>query len=114
MKSFLNKLWQKYALAAALWLLFEALAVGLWLALDNRFYLFNFSYIGSALALGVADDIVPEPAGGAHEAPEAMFWELDRALSRHLAALLKESAPGLLGKRYQKFRKMGAAPKEEA
>lgn len=54
MKSFLNKLWQKYALAAALWLLFEALAVGLWLALDNRFYLFNFSYIGSALALGVA------------------------------------------------------------
>lgn len=66
------------------------------------------------LALGVADDIVPEPAGGAHEAPEAMFRELDRALSRHLAALLKESAPGLLGKRYQKFRKMGAAPKEEA
>ena len=54
MKSFLNKLWQKYALAAALWLLFGALAVGLWLALDNRFYLFNFSYIGSALALGVA------------------------------------------------------------
>lgn len=54
MKSFLNKLWQKYALAAALWLLFEALAVGLWLALDNRFYLFNFSYIGTALALGVA------------------------------------------------------------
>ena len=66
------------------------------------------------LALGVVDDIVSEPEGGAHAAPEAMFRELDRALSRHLAALLKESGPGLLGKRYQKFRKMGAAPKEEA
>ena len=66
------------------------------------------------LALGVVDDIVSEPEGGAHAAPEAMFRELDRALSRHLAALLKESGPGLLGKRYQKFRKMGAVPKEEA
>lgn len=66
------------------------------------------------LTLGVADDIVPEPEGGVHTAPEAMFRELDRALSRHLAALLKESGPGLLGKRYQKFRKMGVPPKEEA
>ena len=65
------------------------------------------------LALGVADDIIPEPEGGAHLAPEVAFRELDRALSRHLAALLKESGPSLMGKRYQKFRKMGAAPKEE-
>ena len=65
-------------------------------------------------ALGVVDDIVPEPEGGAHLAPETAFRELDRALSRHLAALLKENGPGLLGKRYQKFRKMGVPPKEEA
>ncbi len=31
---------------------FEAVAVALWLARDNLFYLFNFSYIGAALALG--------------------------------------------------------------
>jgi len=37
----------------ALWLLFEAVAVALWLAMDNLFYLLNFSYIGSCLALGV-------------------------------------------------------------
>lgn len=37
----------------ALWLLFEAVAVILWLTLDNLFYLLNFSYIGSCLALGV-------------------------------------------------------------
>ncbi len=35
------------------WLLFEAIAAGLWLWLDNIFYLFNFSYIGTCLALGI-------------------------------------------------------------
>lgn len=66
------------------------------------------------LALGVADDIIPEPEGGAHLSPEWTFRELDRALSRHLAALLKESGPGLVSSRYQKFRKMGGPPKEES
>ena len=65
------------------------------------------------LALGVVDDVVPEPEGGAHTVPEAVFRELDRALSRHLAALLKESGSALAEKRYQKFRKMGVPPKEE-
>ncbi|MBR2790077.1 MAG: hypothetical protein IKD70_05605, partial [Eggerthellaceae bacterium] len=37
----------------ALFLVFEAVAVVLWLTKDNLFYLFNFSYIGIALALGV-------------------------------------------------------------
>lgn len=36
-----------------LWLAFEAVAVTLWLALKDPFYLFNFSYIGTCLALGV-------------------------------------------------------------
>lgn len=35
------------------WLLFEAVAVALWLALGNPFYLFNFSYIGTCLTLGI-------------------------------------------------------------
>lgn len=54
MKLSLSKFWQKYGLAVGLWLLFEGVAVGLWLGLDNLFYLFNFSYIGTALAVGVA------------------------------------------------------------
>lgn len=65
------------------------------------------------LSLGVVDDVVPEPEGGAHLAPEAVFRQLDRCLSRHLAALLKESGGSLVSNRYQKFRKMGAVPKEE-
>ena len=34
-------------------LLFEAIAVTLWLTKDNIFYLFNFSYIGCSIALGI-------------------------------------------------------------
>ena len=32
--------------------IFETVAVTLWLAMDNLFYLFNFSYIGIAISLG--------------------------------------------------------------
>ncbi len=44
---------KKYLLPALMWFLFEAIAVTLWLVLDNIFYLFNFSYIGTCLALGI-------------------------------------------------------------
>ena len=40
-------------MAIAAFLVFEAIAVALWLAKDNVFYLFNFSYIGAAVALGI-------------------------------------------------------------
>ena len=36
-----------------LWLIFETIAVTLWLSLDNVFYLLNFSYIGTCLAVGI-------------------------------------------------------------
>ncbi len=36
-----------------MWLTFEGVAVGLWLAKGELFYLFNFSYIGTALTLGI-------------------------------------------------------------
>ena len=65
------------------------------------------------LALGVIDDIIPEPEGGAHTAPAQAIQEVDRALRRHLAALSKESGASLAAQRYQKFRRMGAG-KEDA
>ena len=43
-----------------LFLLFEAVAVTLWLTKDNFFYLLNFSYIGACLGLGTAF----RPVGG--------------------------------------------------
>ena len=44
---------KKYALPVIMLLIFETIAVTLWLTLDNIFYLFNFSYIGISIALGI-------------------------------------------------------------
>ena len=47
------KVVKKYLLPALMWFLFEAIAVTLWLVLDNIFYLFNFTYIGTCRARGI-------------------------------------------------------------
>lgn len=44
---------KKYLPAIIIWIVFELIAITLWLALDNIFYLFNFSYIGTAVATGL-------------------------------------------------------------
>ena len=44
---------KKVFLPIGMFLLFEAVAVTLWLTKDNLFYLFNFSYIGIAISLGL-------------------------------------------------------------
>lgn len=36
-----------------MWLIFETVAVTLWLTKENVFYLFNFSYIGTAVSMGI-------------------------------------------------------------
>lgn len=43
---------KKILLPAVLWLVFESIAVTLWLTKQNPFYLFNFTYIGTAIAIG--------------------------------------------------------------
>ena len=59
------------------------------------------------LELGVIDEIIPEPEGGAHTAPDAVFTAVDGAISRSLAPLLKLSGSALARQRYKKFRAMG-------
>lgn len=39
--------------ALSIWVIFETIAVTVWLAKDDIFYLFNFSYIGTSLAVGI-------------------------------------------------------------
>ncbi|WP_199394502.1 acetyl-CoA carboxylase carboxyltransferase subunit alpha [Geomonas propionica] len=56
--------------------------------------------------LEVIDEIVPEPAGGAHRDHEAMAKNLHEALSRNLKELKAIPADELIEQRYQKFRKM--------
>ncbi|HKD51210.1 MAG TPA: acetyl-CoA carboxylase carboxyltransferase subunit alpha [Candidatus Acidoferrum sp.] len=57
--------------------------------------------------LGIVDEIVPEPDGGAHTDHEAAARLLDEVLDRQLTALSNESPRDLLSARYEKFRKMG-------
>lgn len=45
--------WKRFLLPALIWMIFEAVAVTLWLTKENLFYLLNFSYIGTALAFGL-------------------------------------------------------------
>ncbi|MCI8476720.1 MAG: acetyl-CoA carboxylase carboxyltransferase subunit alpha [Oscillospiraceae bacterium] len=59
------------------------------------------------LSMGVIDEIILEPEGGAHLAPSILFQQVDQALSRHLAQLDRERGAALASGRFQKFRRMG-------
>lgn len=56
---------------------------------------------------GVADDIVPEPFGGAHRDMQQQAANIKEALLKHLHELLQMSEDQLREDRYQKFRKIG-------
>lgn len=45
---------RKYILPIVMFAVFEAVAIALWLYKDNLFYLFNFSYIGFSITLGLS------------------------------------------------------------
>jgi len=57
--------------------------------------------------LGIVDEIVREPDGGAHSDFEEAARLLDEVLDRELAALSQQPVRELLEARYDKFRKMG-------
>lgn len=57
--------------------------------------------------LKLADEIVPEPKGGAHADPAAMAENLKSALLRNLDELSAKSPEELMQDRYDKFRAMG-------
>lgn len=60
------------------------------------------------LKLGIIDEIVPEPTGGAHTHPKNMFETLKKKLSEHLKALQLFQGDLLLSERYNKYRNIGA------
>ncbi|NKB87935.1 MAG: acetyl-CoA carboxylase carboxyltransferase subunit alpha [Acidobacteria bacterium] len=57
--------------------------------------------------LGLVDEVVPEPPGGAHTDPLAAGLGLREVLERQLNELGQKSAADLVEDRYQKFRAMG-------
>ena len=59
------------------------------------------------LALGVIDEIIPEPLGGAHLNYAVTAKNIKTVLMRNLSELLKIPAPDLIEQRIDKFRRMG-------
>jgi len=57
--------------------------------------------------LGIVDEIIKEPEGGAHTDVEAAAGFLEEVLDRQLVELSNEPVTSLVSARYEKFRKMG-------
>ncbi len=59
------------------------------------------------LKLGVVDEVVPEPQGGAHRDYDSAAGNLSQALRQNLESLLEQPIEQVLKKRYKKFRGLG-------
>ena len=63
-------------------------------------------------ALGLVDEIIPEPPGGAHVNHDALFRSMDAVLWRQLEELRRQDPETLPQTRYRKFREMGRLGRE--
>jgi acetyl-CoA carboxylase carboxyl transferase subunit alpha len=61
----------------------------------------------SLLELGVADEIIPEPLGGAHRNHDRTAQEIKRVLLKHLKELTSLSSTRLVRHRFEKYSAMG-------
>jgi acetyl-CoA carboxylase carboxyl transferase subunit alpha len=62
--------------------------------------------------LGIIDEIIPEPLGGAHRDYKGMAESMGKVLKKHLDQLRETPLDILLEERYKKFRTMGVFKKE--
>jgi acetyl-CoA carboxylase carboxyl transferase subunit alpha len=62
--------------------------------------------------LGVIDEIIPEPSGGAHVDHDALFRTVDVVLETQLQELASIPPADLIAARYDKFRNMGRLGRE--
>ncbi len=60
------------------------------------------------LELGIVDEVVPEPLGGAHRDPVSTAAAVKQVLERHLSELYTLPIASLMSQRYEKFRNMGS------
>lgn len=58
--------------------------------------------------LGIIDDVIPEPPGGAHRSPEATADEIKKTVLQTLDHLRNIPIDELINLRYEKLRKVGA------
>jgi len=57
--------------------------------------------------MGIADEVLPEPLGGAHRDKEAVFAAVGDAVDRALAAASSMAPDALVERRYQRLRAIG-------
>ncbi len=62
--------------------------------------------------LGIIDEIIPEPVGGAHRDYQETARAVEKVLKAHLTELMKKPVDTLLEERHNKFRMMGAVAEE--
>ena len=67
---------------------------------------------GDLLELGIVEEVVPEPPGGAHLDPETAAARLGDAVSRHLDELSGLEPQRLVDERAARFRRLGAYREE--
>ncbi len=60
------------------------------------------------LELGVVDEVIPEPSGGAHVKPDKAIEAVGAALVRHLEELMRLDPEELVTRRREKYYRMGA------
>lgn len=66
------------------------------------------------LSLGIIDEIVPEPLGGAHRDPRATAASLQLWIVNELTRLKQRDTNELLNARYERFRKIGVYTEQAA
>lgn len=64
------------------------------------------------LALGIVDEVIPEPLGGAHRDPEGAAALVRERLVQHLETLKRMAPEELVRSRWMKFRQIGLVSEE--
>ena len=57
--------------------------------------------------LGIADEVLPEPLGGAHKEPEAAIQAVGEILDRVISGLSEADPSTLFGARHERYRRIG-------
>jgi acetyl-CoA carboxylase carboxyl transferase subunit alpha len=57
--------------------------------------------------LGIADEVIPEPLGGAHRDPALSCDTVKKVIETHLNQLMELPTDDLLKRRYEKYRRIG-------
>ena len=87
----------------------EGCAAILWRSAEQREQAANALRLTSSdlLALGVADDVIAEPPGGAHADPPSTMAAVAQAITRHLDELGARETDRLLTERWAKYEALG-------